>query len=216
MARIRRQDRRPGCDRVGGGERVQLQKPSPGLFDADKLNMYGPSTTRSCTCRLADDIHGVQHLKIRLPVDLRRGARPASHRQPIWRRLVRREASPRPPRWVAGLVGAVYCRERCVKQRINTRCSSLSTYGHWRSDPTHENRAHMSSVHVVGPGVPRGGRGDASHRTRRRQVGWRWLAGRAPRRRPTDQRIFGCCTPWMSSAGRQVQLLLVDGPYMSR
>ena len=118
--------------------------------------------------------------------------------------------------WAAGLVGAVYCRERCVKQRINTRCSSLSTYGHWRSDPTHENRAHMSSVHVVGPGVPRGGRGDPSRRTRRRQLGWRWLAGRAPRRRPTGKRIFGCCTPWMSSAGRQVQLRLVDGPCMSR
>ena len=98
MVRIRRQERRPGCDRVGGGERVQLQKPSPGLFDADNLIMYGPSTTRSCTCRLADDVHGVQHPKIRLPVDLRRGARPASHRQPTWRRLVPREGSPRPPR----------------------------------------------------------------------------------------------------------------------
>ena len=74
----------------------------------------------------------------------------------------------------------------------------------------------MSSVHVVGPGVPRGGRGDPSRGTRRRQVGWRWLAGRAPRRRSTGKRIFGSCTPWMSSARRQVQLLVVDGRYMSR
>jgi len=40
MVRIRRQERRPGCDRVGGGECIQLQKPSPGLFDPDYLDMY--------------------------------------------------------------------------------------------------------------------------------------------------------------------------------
>ena len=78
---------------------------------------------------------------------------------------------------------------------------------------THLSRQYTAPT---SPATHRGGRGDASRRTRRRQIGWRWLAGRAPRRRSTGKRIFGCCTPWMSSARRQVQLLLVDGPYMLR
>ena len=122
--RVRRQERRPGCDCGGGAERIQLQKPSQGLFDADNLDMYRPSTTRSCTCRLADDVHGAQHPKNHLHVGLRHGARPASHRQPTWRWLVRREAFSRPPHGQFGHVGAVYCRERCVQQWTNASCSS--------------------------------------------------------------------------------------------
>ena len=69
MVRIRRPGRRPGCDRGGSAERIQLQKSSPGLFDADNLDMCRASTTRSCTCPLADDVHGAQHPKIYLSVD---------------------------------------------------------------------------------------------------------------------------------------------------
>ena len=38
------------------------------------------------------------------------------------------------------------------------------------SDKTHESRARISSLHVVGPGGPCGGRGDASRRIKHRQV----------------------------------------------
>ena len=97
MVRVRRPGRRPGCDCGGGAERIQLQKSSLGLFDADNLDMKRPSTTRSCTCPLADDVHGAQHPKIYLSVDHWYSVWFVSYCQSTWRCLIRREASPRPP-----------------------------------------------------------------------------------------------------------------------
>ena len=59
--------------------------------------MCRPSTTRSCTCPLADDVHGAQHPKIYLSVDHWYSVWFVSYCQSTWRCLIRREASPRPP-----------------------------------------------------------------------------------------------------------------------